>query len=86
MGALGKWLKTLMGLKETQSSHQENVGSTGKGRKWRLWRSDKAGHVAVSDSSSFGVDDVIIAAVAIVVRATAKEFMVVRQEWAAIKI
>ncbi|CAL5343203.1 unnamed protein product [Camellia sinensis] len=83
MGALGKWLKSSIGLKKTQSSHQENVGSTGKGRKWRLWRSDKADHVVVSDSSSFGVDDVISAAVATVVRATAKEFMVVRQEWVA---
>ncbi|GMP68430.1 hypothetical protein CsSME_00028055 [Camellia sinensis var. sinensis] len=86
MGALGKWLKSLIGLKKTQSSHQENVGNTGKGRKWRLWRSDKADHVAVSDSSSFGVDNVFSAAVATVVRATTKEFMVVRQEWAAIRI
>ncbi|KAL7188478.1 hypothetical protein ACSBR1_038355 [Camellia fascicularis] len=86
MGALGKWLKSLIGLEKTQSRHQENVGSSGKGRKWRLWRSDKGGHVAASDSSSFGVDDVFSAAVAIVVRATTKDFMVVTQEWAAIRI
>ncbi|CAL5441759.1 unnamed protein product [Camellia sinensis] len=66
MGALGKWLKSLIGLKKTQSRHQENVGSSGKGRKWRLWRSDKGGHVTAFDSSSFGVDDVFSAAVAIV--------------------
>ncbi|CAL5346955.1 unnamed protein product [Camellia sinensis] len=77
MGALGKWLKSLIGLRKTQSSHQGNVGNSGKGRKWRLWRSDKAGHVAASDSS-FGVDDLFSATV---VRATTKEFMVVRQEW-----
>ncbi|GMP30459.1 hypothetical protein CsSME_00005120 [Camellia sinensis var. sinensis] len=76
MGALEKWLKSLIGLKKTQSRHLENVGSSGKGRKWRLWRSDKGGHVVVSDS----------AAVAIVVRATTKDFMVVTQEWAAIRI
>ncbi|CAL5343229.1 unnamed protein product [Camellia sinensis] len=29
----GKWLKSLIGLKKIQSSHQENVGNTGKGRK-----------------------------------------------------
>ncbi|CAL5415537.1 unnamed protein product [Camellia sinensis] len=85
MGALGKWLKSLIGLKKTQSSHQGNVGNSGMGRKWRLWRSDKAGHVAASDSS-FGVDDLFSAAVPIVVRATTKEFMVVRQEWAVIRI
>ncbi|KAI7981536.1 Protein IQ-DOMAIN 31 [Camellia lanceoleosa] len=84
MGGLGKWLKSLIGLKKTQPRHQENVGSSGKGRKWRLWRSDKGGHA--SDSSSFGVDDVFSAAVAIVVRATTKDFMVVTQEWAAIRI
>ncbi|CAL5443804.1 unnamed protein product [Camellia sinensis] len=64
----------------------KNVGSSVKGRKWRLWRSDKGGHVAASDLSSFGVDDVFSAAVATVVRGTTKEFMVVRQEWATIKI
>ncbi|GMP68457.1 hypothetical protein CsSME_00028079 [Camellia sinensis var. sinensis] len=31
MGVLGKWLKSLIGLEKTQSSHQENVGSSGKG-------------------------------------------------------
>ncbi|CAL5372010.1 unnamed protein product [Camellia sinensis] len=86
MGALEKWLKSLIGLKKIQSRHLENVGSSGKGRKWRLWRSNKGGHVAVSDSSSLGVDDVFSAAVAIVVRATTKDFMVVTQEWAAIRI
>ncbi|CAL5346952.1 unnamed protein product [Camellia sinensis] len=85
MGALGKWLKSVIGLKKTQSSHQGNVGNSGMGRKWRLWRSDKAGHMASSDSS-FGVDDLFSAAVPTVVRATTKEFMVVRQEWAAIRI
>ncbi|CAL5372016.1 unnamed protein product [Camellia sinensis] len=29
MGALGKWLKSLIGLKKTQSRHKENVGSSG---------------------------------------------------------
>ncbi|CAL5358498.1 unnamed protein product [Camellia sinensis] len=86
MGALGKWLKSLVGLKNTQSRHQENVDSSGKGRKWRLWRSRKGGQVAASNSSSFGADDVFSAAVAIVVRATTKDFMLVRQEWAAIRI
>ncbi|CAL5439491.1 unnamed protein product [Camellia sinensis] len=64
----------------------KNVGSSVKGRKWRLWRSDKGGHVAASDLSSFGVDDVFSAVVATVVRGTTKEFMVVKQEWAAIRI
>ncbi|CAL5361207.1 unnamed protein product [Camellia sinensis] len=64
----------------------KNVGSSVKGRKWRLWRSDKGGHVAASDLSSFGVDDVFSAVVATVARGTTKEFMVLKQEWAAIRI
>ncbi|KAI8006473.1 hypothetical protein LOK49_LG07G01424 [Camellia lanceoleosa] len=75
----------MIGSERRQWRSKENVGSTGKGRKWRLWRSDKAGHVAMSDSSLFGVDDVMSAVVATVVRATAKEFMVVRQEWVRIQ-
>lgn len=59
-------------------------------KKWKLWRnpsegssmsmSGKKGGVAVSDSSSFN------AAVAAVVRAPRKDFMVIKQEWAAIRI
>lgn len=39
-----------------------------------------------SDSSSFGVDTAFSAAVATVVRAQTKDFVVVRREWAAIRI
>ncbi|GFY97168.1 hypothetical protein Acr_11g0014740 [Actinidia rufa] len=89
MGASGKWLKSLIGLKKPQSSHQENPN--GKGRKWKLWRTDsmkggsKVSHLGrplseASDSSLF------TAAVATVVRARTKDFMAVRREWAAIRI
>lgn len=39
-----------------------------------------------SDSSSSGVDSAFYAAVATVVRAQTKDFVVVRREWAAIRI
>ncbi|KAI8019877.1 hypothetical protein LOK49_LG04G03781 [Camellia lanceoleosa] len=64
--------------KNEPQHHKENVGSSGKGRKWRLWRIDKGGQVAASNSSSFGVDDVFSAIVATVVRAMTKEFKEVR--------
>ncbi|KAI8544621.1 hypothetical protein RHMOL_Rhmol08G0311000 [Rhododendron molle] len=66
----------------------------GKGRKWKLWRSasggSKGAHFGAmseaSDSSSSGVDSAFYAAVATVVRAQTKDFVVVRREWAAIRI
>ncbi|KAL6996313.1 hypothetical protein U1Q18_006447 [Sarracenia purpurea var. burkii] len=78
MGASGKWLKSLIGLKKLKSTHQENAG--GKGRKWRIWKSASEGGIA---TSSKGSND---ASVAAVIRAPAKDFMAVRREWAAIRI
>ncbi|KAA8540277.1 hypothetical protein F0562_024160 [Nyssa sinensis] len=97
MGASGKWLKSLIGLKKPQTSDHEKV--RGKSRTWRLWRSasaglafmskgTKGGHVAESgkSDSSFVDDGVFAAAIATVIRAQPKDFMMVRQEWAAIRI
>ncbi|XP_059645118.1 protein IQ-DOMAIN 6-like [Cornus florida] len=97
MGASGKWIKSLIGLKKTQTCDLEKMGH--KGRKWSLWRSSsgglalsskgmKGGHVARSErsDSSFVVDEAFTAAMATVVRAPPKNFMVIRQEWAAIRI
>lgn len=76
----GRWVK-------------EKDGGSGKGRKWRLWRSssgDLKGYrnreaYDGSDSSSVAAE-VFNAAVATVVRAPPKDFKAVRQEWAAIRI
>lgn len=68
-----------------------------KGKKWRLWRSSsgdhgswksiKGGRRAASEGSDCSsVAEAFSAAVAAVVRAPPKDFMVVRQEWAAIRI
>lgn len=69
-----------------------------KGKKWRLWRSSsgdigsswkafKGNHRAASEGSdSSPRTDAFTAAVATVVRAPPKDFRVVRQEWAAIRI
>ncbi|TXG68528.1 hypothetical protein EZV62_003463 [Acer yangbiense] len=61
-------------------------------KKWRLWRSSsegfgsssKRGHVAASEASDS--DDAFSAAMAAVVRAPSKNFKVIRQEFAAIRI
>ncbi|XP_010262062.1 PREDICTED: protein IQ-DOMAIN 1-like [Nelumbo nucifera] len=96
MGASGKWLKTFMGLKKPEKDEHEKVGS--KSRKWKLWRSSfgdsgsswkgfKGGSRAASEASdSSSVADAFSIAVATIVRAPPKDFRVVRQEWAAIRI
>ncbi|XP_047093770.1 protein IQ-DOMAIN 6-like isoform X1 [Lolium rigidum] len=92
MGPSGKWIKTLVGLKPEKEKHG------GKGRKWsRLWRSSSGGQnhrppasAAASEvsetSSSTAAADALSSVVAAVVRATPRDFRVIRHEWAALRI
>ncbi|KAL8522242.1 hypothetical protein ACS0TY_012399 [Phlomoides rotata] len=98
MGASGKWVKALIGLKKTDKDDNEKVG--GKGKKWKIWKSSSGdlggpswknlkkngGSSDFSSDSSSVNNDAYTAAVATVVRAPPKDFKVVRQEWAAIRI
>ncbi|GER35414.1 IQ-domain 6 [Striga asiatica] len=97
MGASGKWIKTLIGMKKPDKDDNEKVG--GKGKKWRIWRSSSldlsgsswkgfkklSGSNFSTESSSMN-NDAFNAAVATVVRAPPKDFKAVRKEWAAIRI
>lgn len=102
MGASGKWVKALIGLKKPDKEDNEKGG--GKGKKWKIWKSSSGDHLVgsswkglkrnaginggsdfSSDSSSVN-NEAYTAAVAAVVRAPPKDFRVVRQEWAAIRI
>lgn len=73
----------------------------GKNRKWKLWRSASGGiAVGLSKSvkgggnlgdsdgseSSFLSDSALAAAMATVIRAPHKDFVIVKKEWAAIRI
>ncbi|KAK1312771.1 Protein IQ-DOMAIN 31 [Acorus calamus] len=93
MGASGKFLKVI-GLKKSEKDEHEK--SSGKSKKWKLWGSSSSDHLfgwkeskramsEASDSSSVTADAFSVA-VAKVVRAPPKDFKVVRQEWAAIRI
>ncbi|CAK9140570.1 unnamed protein product [Ilex paraguariensis] len=100
MGASGKWVKALIGLKKPDKDANEKVD--GKSKKWRLWRSSSGvlggskwkglkgnlrGTASSEGSDSPSVTrDAFTAAVATVVRAPPKDFRVVRQEWATIRI
>ncbi|XP_062158191.1 protein IQ-DOMAIN 6 [Alnus glutinosa] len=96
MGASGKWVKALIGLKKPEREDHDKVG--GKSKKWRLWRTSsgelgsswkgfKGSHRAASEGSeSPPVADAFTAAVATVLRAPPKNFRAVRKEWAAIRI
>lgn len=77
---------------------QENRG--GKGGKWRLWRTSSGGisrldkgqnsccgtETEGSDTASYAFDSEIAAAVAALAKASPKDFIVVRREWAAVRI
>ncbi|KAK2391919.1 protein IQ-DOMAIN [Trifolium repens] len=96
MGASGKWMKALIGFKKPDKD--EHVKEGGKSKKWRLWRSSSGDnsswkgfktnpHKAASEGSeSPTAAEAFTAAVATVVRAQPKDFRLVRQEWAAIRI
>ncbi|KAK7325105.1 hypothetical protein VNO77_29188 [Canavalia gladiata] len=87
MGASGRWFKSLLPLRKTSSSSsttdQEKCGENKSKKKWKIWRTCSEGSMkkggAVSDSS-------LSAAVAVVVRAPPKDFMLIKQERAAICI
>ncbi|XP_065865409.1 protein IQ-DOMAIN 8-like isoform X2 [Euphorbia lathyris] len=99
MASSGKWLKSLITLKKLPSSDHEKEKPSGK-KKWRLWRSSSEGygpssskdlkrvHVASSEisDSSMVRDDHFAAAMATVVRAPPRDFMMIKREWAAIRI
>ncbi|KAL3655570.1 hypothetical protein CASFOL_001356 [Castilleja foliolosa] len=97
MGVSGKWIRTLIGLKKPPVN--ENEKNSGKGRKWRLWRSASGGITTTkggksggdvaetgSEASSYNYDAEMAAAVAALSKASPKDFMVVRREWAAVRI
>ncbi|XP_026658362.2 protein IQ-DOMAIN 1-like [Phoenix dactylifera] len=102
MGGSGKWVKLLIGLKNREDEgHEKSGGGGGKKKKWKkLWRSSSGDHLSLwrgsrgsshrsatseaSDVSS--VTDAFSAAVAAVVRAPPKDFVLVRKKWAAIRI
>ncbi|KAJ3693821.1 hypothetical protein LUZ60_009301 [Juncus effusus] len=92
MAGSKKWIKSLIGLKNHENDDKEKQCSSNGGKsnkKWKVWKgsskwtrgSKDGSHVAASDGS-----DAFSVAVATVVRAPPKDFMAVRQEWAAIRI
>ncbi|KAJ3701931.1 hypothetical protein LUZ61_005636 [Rhynchospora tenuis] len=93
MGGSGQWIKSLMSLKKPDKDDQV-FGASGKGRKWKLWRSSSGsragGYQSASEasetSSVVGPPDTFNAALAAVARAPARDFKILRKEWAAIRI
>ncbi|CAJ1950924.1 unnamed protein product [Sphenostylis stenocarpa] len=94
MGGSGRWLKSLISLRKPSTTDQEKGGDKSK-RKWKLWRGTLEGFgIGISSmqkeqggGGSLVVDDgAFAAALAAVVRTPLKDFMVIKQEWAAIRI
>ncbi|EPS61016.1 hypothetical protein M569_13785, partial [Genlisea aurea] len=93
-----KWVRSLIGLKKPSPGEPEKVGGN-KGKKWKLWRSSSDGALAAnnnsgpypteadqSEVSSQILDGEMAAAVAALAKASPKDFMVIRREWAAVRI
>nr|CAB3478081.1 unnamed protein product [Digitaria exilis] len=96
MGASGKWIRTLVGLRPAAERERPGGGGAGKGRKWsRLWRSSSSQRgssappseaPSEADAPSAAADALSSSVVAAVVRAPPRDFRVIRQEWAAVRI
>ncbi|KAF8727410.1 hypothetical protein HU200_019015 [Digitaria exilis] len=90
MGGSGKWIKSLVALKAPEKAD----GHRG-GRKWtRLWRSSSSGASrasagegsALASQASSASADSFSSVLAAVVRAPPRDFRLIRQEWAAVRI
>lgn len=105
MGASGRWLKALLGVKKPSKSSAEKEDNKKltnvKSRKWGLWkisgdhesegRNEGSFHKRVNSNGETSevisaAAEAYNAAVATIVRAPPKDFKVVREEWAAIRI
>ncbi|KAJ1263847.1 hypothetical protein BS78_09G218400 [Paspalum vaginatum] len=87
MGASGKWIKSLVALKTS-------AGQRGGGKWTRLWRSSSsaASRASAGDASALASEassasaDSFSSVIAAVVRAPPRDFRLIRQEWAAVRI
>ncbi|KAL1344880.1 hypothetical protein HN51_018689 [Arachis hypogaea] len=99
MGASGKWVKAFIGLKKPSDKDELLPGNNNKTKKWRLWRTSSGDmsswkafkastHKPASECSDSppASSKAFTAAMAAVVRAPPKDFRLVREEWAAIRI
>ncbi|XP_045794810.1 protein IQ-DOMAIN 7-like isoform X2 [Trifolium pratense] len=100
MGGSGSWFKSLIPPKKPSTNNQVKSIDKSK-RKWKLWRNSsesigfgtsmKKGHGFVAydkySCSSFVVNEqAFAAAMAAVVRTPHKDFLLIKQEWSAIRI
>ncbi|KAL5228179.1 hypothetical protein ABZP36_016444 [Zizania latifolia] len=91
MGASGKWIRSLVGLRPAADKEKEKAGGGGRARKWsRLWRSSssqRGGNASASEvSETLSSVDALSSVVAAVVRAPPRDFRLIGQEWAAVRI
>ncbi|KAG8055678.1 hypothetical protein GUJ93_ZPchr0001g31412 [Zizania palustris] len=91
MGASGKWIRSLVGLRPAAEKEKEKEKAGGRARMWsRLWRSSssqRGGNASASEVSETSSSvDALSSVVAAVVRAPPRDFRLIGQEWAAVRI
>ncbi|KAK9755964.1 hypothetical protein RND81_01G063100 [Saponaria officinalis] len=87
MGSPGNWLKSLISPRKSNLNDHDKVGGKSK-KRWKLWSSSVKGKSEPSNhpSSTADFDSGLNAAISTVLRAPSKNFLIVRQEWATIRI
>ncbi|KAI4355460.1 hypothetical protein L6164_004233 [Bauhinia variegata] len=75
MGVSGRCLKSIISLKKPHTTDQEKVGDKSK-KKWRIWRSSSEVFRSSRKALRRGTVQHL--------RAPPKDFMVIKQEWAAV--
>ncbi|CAI8607997.1 unnamed protein product [Vicia faba] len=100
MGGSGSWFKSLIPPRKFSTNNQVN-GSDKSKRKWKLWRNSSevdgfgssmkkgngfVGYDKYSCSSFVVNEEAFAAAMAAVLRTPHKDFLVIKQEWSAIRI
>ncbi|XP_073223156.1 protein IQ-DOMAIN 6-like isoform X2 [Cicer arietinum] len=93
MGASGKWFKSLLSHKKSSTTPQEKFsGGDNKSnntikKKWKLWKTSSEGSSMMKSVGDDSVcDSSLTAAKAVVIRAQPRDFILIKQEWAAIRI
>ncbi|CAL9215345.1 unnamed protein product [Arabidopsis halleri] len=100
MGGSGNWIRSLISHRKPVNDQQEKLSEKSSKKKWKLWRissesftsssfKSRGSYAASSFGSeppSFSADEAFTTAMAALIRAPPKDFLMVKREWASTRI
>ncbi|EFH69212.1 IQ-domain 7 [Arabidopsis lyrata subsp. lyrata] len=100
MGGSGNWIRSLISHRKPVNDQQEKLSEKSSKKKWKLWRissesftsssfKSRGSYAASSFGSeppSFSADETFTTAMAALIRAPPKDFLMVKREWASTRI